>query len=47
MNPETQGAAETIRSSEPLKEGVGMATGGGATAPMQNAEQALQVGCPA
>jgi hypothetical protein len=31
--------------SEPLNEGIETNTEGGATAPMQNAEQALQVEC--
>lgn len=43
MNPETRGTAGTTTSSAPLKEGKANATGGGAAAPMQNAEHALQL----
>jgi hypothetical protein len=43
MNPVSRGAGETMRFSEPLKEGMETKTEGGAAAPMQNAEQALQL----
>lgn len=43
MKPATSGAAEMSTASAPLKEGRETLGEGGATAPTQKAEQALQV----
>jgi hypothetical protein len=43
MNPVTTGTVEITSVSEPSKVGIEMNADGGATAPVQKAEQTLQV----
>jgi hypothetical protein len=45
MKPTAKAAGGTATASVPSKVGTGRYTDGGATAPMQNAEQALQDEC--